>query len=87
MNLRYCLMRSPRKIGHPQKVMRELGITYQHATPQSMFDMWQFWNCENIPDELPAHITEFKRDPMDMIGYGLSESDAKKIANYKSCDK
>jgi hypothetical protein len=64
---------------HAQVVMKELGITYQHATPQSMFDCWQFWNCENIPDELPGFIKEFKRDPMDMIGHGLSQADAEKI--------
>jgi len=69
---------------HPQKVMKELGITYQHATPQSLYDCWQFWNCENIPSNLPGFISEFKIDPFDMVGDGLSKEVAVKIAAYKN---
>jgi hypothetical protein len=65
--------------GHAQEVMEKLGITYQHATPQTMGDQWWFWNCENIPEELPEYITELKSKPMDCIGFGLSEEDAIKI--------
>ncbi len=68
---------------HPQDFMKELGITYQHATPQSMIDQWWFWNCQNIPDELPSFIEELKADPMKCIGNGLSEEDAKSIAQNK----
>ncbi len=67
---------------HAIEVMRELGITYQHSTPQSMGDQWWFWNCENIPDELPKYLTPLEMDPMECIGYGLSKEDAKKIINY-----
>jgi hypothetical protein len=65
-----------------QIVMKELGITYQHSTPQSMADSWQFWNCENIPAELPSFITEMKNKPMKSIGFGLSQADAEKIRDY-----
>ena len=41
---------------HPQKVMKELEITYQHATPQIIRDQWWFWNCENIPEQLPPYL-------------------------------
>ena len=68
---------------HAQKQMRDLGITYQHATPQSMGDQWWFWNCENIPCKLPDHITELKLDPMEQIGWGLSKEDAEKIRDWK----
>lgn len=71
------------KQDHPQKVMKELGITYQHATPQSMGDQWWFWNCENVPDELPPYLEVADWDPMKMIGYGLSLEDAEKIRDYK----
>ena len=77
-HLRYDLMGAGAK-GHPQTVMKELGIIYQHATPQSMHDCWQFWNCKNVPDDLPPFLSEFKRDPMTMIGYGLSKEVAEKI--------
>jgi len=68
---------------HPQAEMKKLGISYQHATPQSMGDQWWFWNCENVPDKLPTHITELDTDPMECIGWGLSQDDAEKIRDYK----
>ena len=64
--------------------MKELGITYQHATPQSMGDQWWFWNCENVPDTLPEDLEDLNLDPMTCIGYGLSKEDAEKIRDYKS---
>lgn len=69
--------------GHPQKVIKSLGITYQHATPQSMGDQWWFWNCENIPEELPEYLEYADLNPMDMIGWGLSKENAEKIKNYE----
>lgn len=64
---------------HAQVVMKELGITYSHSTPQSISDQWWFWNCENIPTELPSYLTQLNLDPMDCIGYGLSKEQAEKI--------
>lgn len=69
--------------GHPQSVMAELGITYQIAVPQSVQDGWQFWNCENIPVELPSYLTIQEWDPMKFIGWGLSQKDAEKIRDYE----
>lgn len=69
---------------HAQEVMRELGITYQHSTPQTLYDSWYFWNCENIPDKLPKYITVFNVDPMRYIRYGLSKEEAEKIRDYCS---
>jgi hypothetical protein len=69
---------------HAQEVMKELGITYQYCTPQSICDQFWFWNCENIPEVLPDFITELKiDDPMKFVGWGLSEENAKKIRDYK----
>jgi len=70
--------------GHPVEIMKNLGITYQHATPQSLGDQWWFWNCENLPEKLPPYLEVADLEPMDKIGYGLSEQDAIKIKNYKS---
>lgn len=67
---------------HPLGTMAELGITYQHATPQSIADQWWFWCCENVPDELPKYLTVLDIDPMDCIGFGLSFQEAMKIKNY-----
>lgn len=69
---------------HAQERMRELGIIYQHATPQSIGDQWWFWNCENIPNELPEDLTILYLDPMECIGYGLTQEMAEKIRDYKA---
>lgn len=72
------------KCRHAQVVMRELGITYQHSTPQSISDQWWFWNCENIPEFLPEYITDLGiNDPMEYVGFGLSKEWAEKIRDYK----
>ena len=63
MNLKYCCMTAQikyRENRHAQVVIKELGITYKRATPQSLFDCWQFWGCDNVPDNLPKYIKEFK---------------------------
>ena len=70
--------------GHPQKVMKDLGITYQYSVPQSLNDTWEFWNCENIPDDLPSALKKKDWNPMDRIGWGLSQETAEKIRDYKT---
>jgi hypothetical protein len=42
--------------GHPQKIMKELGITYKYGIPQSLGDQWWFWDCENVPEQLPEYL-------------------------------
>jgi hypothetical protein len=84
MHLRYQLSRGPGDYApdeHPEKVMKDLGITYQHATPKSVFDQWWFWNCKNVPDPLPKYLTVLDLDPNDAVGYGLSKEDALCIMN------
>lgn len=67
---------------HPQKAMKALGITYTNATPQTMGEQWWFWNCNNVPDQLPGFLTELKLDPMECIGFGLSKEEAESIRDY-----
>ena len=64
---------------HAQKYMRSLGITYEHATPQSIADCWWFWNCSNVPNPLPAALAILKITPREAIGYGLTKEDAKRL--------
>lgn len=83
MHLRYHMLTAGIDCGenrHPQVVMRELGISYQHATPQSMGDQWWFWNCTGAPAELPEYLTPLDLDPHRYIGWGLSQDQADKIA-------
>lgn len=86
MHLHYCMMTAGidcKENRHPKQVMRELGITYQHAIPQSISDSWEFWNCNNVPNELPPYLEKMDWDPMERIGWGLSQEDAEKIRDYK----
>ena len=85
-HLRYCCMTASiecKETKHPQEVMDNIGITYQHATPQSIADQWWFWNCENVPDKLPKYLTPLELDPMESIGWGLYKEDAEAIRDYK----
>lgn len=68
---------------HPQEVMKDLGIKYQVATPQSIADAWWFWNCINIPDELPSYLSELKLKAETCIGWGLSAQEASAISKYE----
>jgi hypothetical protein len=52
---------------HPQKDMEALGITYEYASPQMMFDCWFFFNCKNVPDPLPPHLSIKHLDPNDWV--------------------
>ena len=85
VHLHYCLYTANEnnEFRHAHDVMHELGITAQYATPQSTTDCWLFWNCENLPDKLPPFIKILNIDPMNYIGYGLSEKVAKEIRDYK----
>lgn len=70
---------------HAQVCMKELGITYQLAVPQSIGDCWWFFNCENVPDELPEYLRE--RDFGDLnrlVGFGLSQKDADDLIAAKA---
>lgn len=65
MNIRFCMMTAHYDCGedgHPQKVMDQLGITYSRAIPQSIADQWWFYDCENVPAELPAFLTEMNKE-------------------------
>jgi hypothetical protein len=81
MHLRFSMMSAfyCNEKRHPQVVMKELGIAYQHSTPQSIADQWWFWNCENVPETLPKYLDVLSVDPMECVGYGLSKEDAEKI--------
>jgi hypothetical protein len=72
---------------HPQHIMESLGITYQYATPQSLYDSWWFWNCENIPDKLPRYLTAVSINPMSHVGNGINERTARIILSSRTTTK
>lgn len=64
---------------HAQECMKDLGISYEKSVPQSLYDSWWFFNCTNIPDNLPEWISVFDVDPVDCIGHGLTPEDVEKL--------
>ena len=61
MKIRFCLMEQgfhpeSNPQGHALKVMKDLGIKYESARPESLFDCWIFKGCTNVPDELPPCV-------------------------------
>ena len=48
---------------HPQEVIKALGIEYEQAECFAIADHWVFYNCRNVPDELPAFITICRSKP------------------------
>jgi hypothetical protein len=70
---------------HAQVLMRELGITYQLAVPQSIGDCWWFFNCENVPTELPEYLSvrDFG-DLNELVGFGLSQKNADDLTAAKA---
>tara|TARA_R110000803_G_scaffold188111_1_gene250514 strand:+ start:4786 stop:5073 length:288 start_codon:yes stop_codon:yes gene_type:complete len=88
-HLKYCIPTAyldAGETGNPATVMRSLGITWQHATPQSIDESYWFWNCENVPEDshdLPIFINERWWNPMHSIGHGLTKTTAEKIRDYE----
>jgi hypothetical protein len=70
--------------GFPQDVMRQLGIKYIHATPQTIGDQWWFWGCHNIPNPLPPYLEVLDVDPWECVGFGLTKEMAKKLRDYEN---
>ena len=69
---------------HAEIVIKELGIKYQIGTPQSMSNSFWFWNCTNVPNDLPAYITKLDiEDAMAYVGWGISEQEAVLIQSTK----
>jgi len=71
---------------HAQEYMRSIGISYEHATPQTITDSWWFWNCSNVPDPLPPALRILKTTPSEAVGYGLSSFDAKRLERSTATD-
>lgn len=71
---------------HAQRVIRDMGITYRYAVPQSIADQWWFLDCQNVPDQLPAFISRMDDfDPQKSVGYGLSQEMADALTEPKQC--
>ena len=89
-HLKYCLMTAGFDCSenrHAQVVMKELGITYKLAVPQSMADQWQFFCCENLPEELPKFLTEICKDNNFKNYSGISEDNLKMLKNSMKKEK
>lgn len=45
--------------GHPEAIVKDLGITWEHSWCTPVADRWTFTNCQNVPDELPGFLERF----------------------------
>jgi len=87
VTLRYCYLTAGFKLNdnrHACAAVKDLGITYKHSVGQSISDSFEFWGCENVPDNLPESIEVVDWDPMERIGLGLSKEKAVELSRlYK----
>lgn len=82
INLRYCYIHAG--FDHDEnrnacEVVKELGIKYEKSVPQSICDQFWFFNCTNVPDNLPPYITPMEVDIKNLVGHGLSAEDVEKL--------
>lgn len=57
----------------------ELGITYDKLVPQTIADQTWYFNCKNVPEELPNGWSVLEGDLEQFIGHGLSWEDVKEL--------
>lgn len=69
---------------HPQKVLRDFGITYKKAVPQSIGNQWWFFDVQGDLSQLHKDLYEikFKDDLSELIGYGLGIQDVINLQGY-----
>ena len=49
-----------------------------------MKDCWWFWNCDiDSLEGLPEYLSLLEVDPMECVGFGLSQSGAEAIRDFK----
>ena len=58
---------------------KDLGITYDKSVPQTIADQTWYFNCKNVPEELPNGWSVLKGDLEQFIGHGLSWQDVKEL--------
>lgn len=58
---------------------QDLGIDYSKAVPQTMGEQTWYFNCQNVPEELPDGWSIIEGELEKFIGYGLSWDDVKEL--------
>jgi hypothetical protein len=53
---------------HPQEYIKRYDIDYEIGIPQMISDQWWFWNCNNIPNELPKGLEFISLEYKDVEG-------------------
>lgn len=64
---------------HAQLIMKDIGITYALAVPQSISDAWWFFGCRSIPYPLPSYLSIIPTEIEELVGYGLDALDVKML--------
>jgi len=64
---------------------KQYGIEFDLAVPQTLGDQTWYFNCKNVPDELPEGYSFLEKPIEKYIGYGLSQEEVDMLNNnFKS---
>ena len=60
---------------HPQKILKDNGITYSWAVCQPICDSWWFFNIKGVLNKLPKQLYKIHDfgDLNKLVGYGLAQ--------------
>ena len=64
--------------GNPITILKEEGVEYIHHYCNPMGGWW-FWGCKNIPENLNKYFFLREENPLEYIGWGLSEEKAHEL--------
>lgn len=82
VNMKLSLMGQPKEDSrHALTVMKDLGITFKKAVPQSLYDSWWFFDCV-IPagTKLPSYLNVHDFGDINrLVGHGLSKKDVSNL--------
>lgn len=77
-------------LGHPQNILKAIGIKAMKHVPQTMGDCWDFWNCKDIPEKLPEYISVRPFLSPIEVRWGLSEKEAVELwdsKEFENCEQ
>ena len=72
--------------GHPQKYIKDLGISYRYAIPQPILDCWWFLGCENVPTDTPYIAELVVGSYEELLGFGLDKNMVNELEAWREAN-
>jgi hypothetical protein len=60
---------------------KSIGIEYKLSVPQTLGDQTWYFDCTNVPEELPSGYSVLEGELEDFIGRGLSQQNINQLNN------